>query len=104
MKRKLHFEGDVTIDQLFNDYKTEIYDNVLASIKENYKKDEMDEINVVKISTQSKEYLINLTRDKFVAMLERCISYFEPLEEYEKCQDCIDIIDEIKNTQPIYGI
>lgn len=96
MKRKLLFNDDIAIDQIFNDYKMEIYRNVLYSIKENYKKDEIIEVNVVKISTQSKEYSINLTRDKFIVSLNKCISFFEPLEEYEKCQECINIINDIK--------
>ena len=104
MKRKLHVKDDIDIDQLFSEYKLEIYSSVLDSIKENYRKDEIEEINVVKISTQSKEYSINLTRDKFIASLNRCISFFEPMEEYEKCQECINIINDIKNTQKVYDI
>ena len=95
--RKLQFTGDVTIDQIFEDYKREIYDNVINSIQENYMNYEIDEINVVKISVQSKDYSINLTRDKFITSLNRCISFFEETEEYEKCQVCVDIITNIDN-------
>jgi len=105
--RKLQFSGDVTVDQIFKDHKMEIYDSVLKSIKENYSLHEIDEINVVKITTGSKDYSINLTRDKFVSSLGRCIDFFESLEEYEKCQSCVDIIsaiDERKKQVKLYGI
>jgi len=95
--RKLQFTGDVTIDQIFEDYKREIYDNVIKSIQENYMHYEIDEINVVKITVQSKDYSINLTRDKFIASLNRCISFFEETEEYEKCQVCVNMITDIDN-------
>ena len=104
MNRKLHVSEDVTIDQLFSDYKSEIYVNVLESIKENYKKSEIKEIKVVKISTKSEEYSIDLARDKFTTVLKRCISHFESLEDYEKCQECMDIIKDIKNTNNLYDI
>jgi Ni,Fe-hydrogenase III component G len=95
--RKLQFDGDVTIDQIFEDHKREIYDNVIKAVQENYLEREIDEINVVKISIQSKDYSINLTRDKFIASLNRCISFFEQTEEYEKCQVCVNMIGDINN-------
>jgi hypothetical protein len=97
--RKLQFTGDMTIDQIFADYKREIYDSVIKSIQENYLESEIDEINVVKISIQSKDYSINLTRDKFIASLNRCITFFEQSEEYEKCQVCVNMIDNISNAK-----
>ena len=93
---KLQFSGSSDIDQIFEDYKNEIYHVALKSIQENYKELEIDEINVVKISTDLKDYSINLTRDKFIPTLNRCIEFFEPLEDYEKCQICVDIINEIE--------
>lgn len=93
---KLQFDGDITIDEIFKDHKFEIYEIVLKSIKESYLKSEITELNVVKIYTQSKSHTINLARNKFIAILESCIEFFEPLEEYEKCQECIDLICEIE--------
>lgn len=93
----LQFDGDVTIDQIFEDHKREIYDNVIRSIKESYLKSEIEEINVVKITIQSKDYSLNLTRDKFIASLNRCIAFFEETEEYEKCQVCVNMIRDINN-------
>ena len=94
---KLQFNGPLTIDQIFEDYKKEIYNVALKSIKENYKKIEIDEINVVKISTEIKDYSINLTRDKFIPTLNRCIEFFEPIEDYETCQECVNIINAIEH-------
>lgn len=92
----LQFKGNITIDDIFKDYKEEIYRSVLKSIKENYLNNEINEIIVVKINTQSKEYSINLTRDKFVLTLNKCIEFFVELELYELCQECLNIIKEIE--------
>jgi hypothetical protein len=52
-------------------------------------------IEIVEISTGDTKYPIILSRDKFVEWLNRCIEFFEELEEYEKCQTCINIIRDI---------
>ncbi len=95
--RKLQFTGDATIEEIYEIHKSEIYNNVLELIEKNYRSDEIYEIDVVKISTESKDHIITLTRDKFIASLNRCIAFFEKLEEYEKCQVCVNMITEIKN-------
>ena len=95
---KLQFNGDITINQIFQDYRNEIYNNVLRAIKNNYLNSEISEIFVVQISTKSKTHDINLTRDNFVGSLSDCIEFFESMEEYEKCQDCIDIIENIESS------
>jgi len=93
--RKIQFTGDATIEEIYEVHKREIYNNVLTLIEKNYKNLEINEINVVQISTQSKDHVIALTRDKFTPILNRCISFFEKLEEYEKCQVCVNIINDI---------
>lgn len=103
----MEFNGDFTIEQIFADYKKDIYKNVLASIKENYQKCEKGKINVVEILVHTNasgvlgkkidKYKIDLSRDKFIATLKSCIEFFEGLEEYELCQECLNIINEINN-------
>ncbi len=99
--RKLKFSGEITIDDIFQDYKIEIYDNILNSIKENYKKDEISDLNVVNITINSKEHIWNLSRDNFIVILNKCIDFYQSpdLEEYEKCQECLDIIKNLTNNK-----
>jgi len=102
--RKLNFTGEITIDQIFQDYKKEIYDNILKSIQDNYTKDEISEINVVNITINGKEHVWKLTKDKVVTLLNRCIDFYKSpeLEEYEKCQDCVNIINNLTNNKKQY--
>lgn len=105
----LEFNGDFTIEQIFIDYKKEIYKNVLKSIKENYRKLEKNKINVVEIHIHTNtggsytkkidKYKIDLSRNKFIVTLNSCIEFFEGLEEYELCQECLNIINEIQNNK-----
>lgn len=97
MKRTIRLQEDISINQILKDYESEIYDSILNSVKENFKKSEKSEVNVVNITTQTRNYTINLTREKFIKWLNKCIAFFETLEEYEKCQECVNIIKEIEN-------
>lgn len=99
--RKLQFTGDATIEEIYEIHRREVYNTLLEVIGENYLNDEINEINVVKISTQSKDHVITLTRDKFIASLNRCITFFEKTEEYEKCQVCVNMINTIKNKKQL---
>jgi hypothetical protein len=101
--KTLKFQGDIGLDEVFNHHKIEIYDNLLKSIKENYLDYENSEITVVKISINETEYTINLSRDKFISGLDGAISFYESCEEYEKCAECLEIIDALKknNIMPV---
>jgi hypothetical protein len=92
---KLQFHGKLTVEQLFVQYRWQIYDNIIKSICANYKDPKIDKIEVVEISTGDTKYPIILSRDKFTEWLNRCIDFFEELEEYEKCQTCVNIIHDI---------
>jgi hypothetical protein len=93
----LKFQGDIELDQVFNHHKIEIYDNLLQSIKDNYLNSKNIEITVVKISINELDYTINLSRDKFINGLEGALSFYESIEEYEKCAECLKIINSLKN-------
>jgi hypothetical protein len=91
----LKFKGEITLDEVFSQNKIFIYDNVLASIEKSYKNLKIDETHVVQISINEIEYSIKLSRDKYVGALEGAILFYESAEEYEKCQLCLNIINEL---------
>jgi len=106
MKRIYSKEGE-TLDDIFKNNEYEIYNQVLESIKESYRElGDKEVINVISISTKDIDYSINLKREKLAPSLEKCIAFFERIEEYEKCQECVNIIKELKkNKQEVeYGI
>ena len=93
----LKFNGDITLDEVFNTNKSIIYDSVLKRIQESYSDLKILEVKVITIEINDIEYSINLAREKFIGSLENAISFYVTLEEYEKCQLCVDIIAEIKS-------
>ncbi len=106
MKRIYSKEGE-TLDDIFKNNEYEIYNQVLESIKASYREiGDKEVINVISISTKDIDYSINLKREKLAPSLEKCIAFFEIIEEYEKCQECVKIINELKkNKQEVeYGI
>jgi len=92
----LKFQGDIGLDEVFNHHKIEIYDNLLLSIKNHYLDKNYSEVTVIKISINESEYTINLSREKFISGLEGAISFYESCEEYEKCAECLKIINALK--------
>jgi hypothetical protein len=94
--KTLKFQDDIELDEVFNQHKIEIYDNLLNSIKANYLNPKLNEITIVKILIKDTDYTINLSRDKFVSGLNNAITFYEGREEYEKCSECVEIIKEIE--------
>jgi hypothetical protein len=94
--KTLKFKGDIGLDDVFNHHKIEIYNNLLNSIRNSYLDSDTNEVTVVKISINSMDYTINLSRDKFIAGLEGAIAFYESCEEYEKCAECLCIINTLK--------
>lgn len=91
----LKFNGEITLDEVFSQNKIFIYDNVLTAIAKSYKNTKVDETDVVQISINEIEYSIKLSRDKYVGALEGAILFYEKTEDYEKCQQCLNIINEL---------
>jgi hypothetical protein len=100
--QNLKFKGDITLDQIFNRHRSLIYDYILSSIKESYLDPSKSTAEIIKITINNDDYNINLTRDKFANSLDRAIKYYEETEEYEKCAECLKIINHLnKKTMEI---
>jgi len=99
--QQLKFNGDVTLDEVFNSNKVSIYDKIVESIQTHYTNPEIKEIRVVSIVINETEYSINLIRSKFASCLENAMNFYIGLEEYEKCQVCRDIIADLKNKKEL---
>lgn len=93
----LTFSGEVSLESVFSQHKKLIYDSVVEAIQKNYSDPTIESINVVNITINNVKNSVNLTRNNFVQGLERAIQYYVELEEYERCQMCLDIITEIKS-------
>ena len=92
----LKFTGEVSLEEIYAQNKSIIYDSLFKSIKKSYKNETVQEIEVIKISINEIEYSIKLGRDRFIPSLESIISFYEETEEYEKCQTCLNMILELK--------
>jgi hypothetical protein len=95
--KSLKFNGDITLDEVFNKNKAIIYDSVLEKIKDAYSDPNCLEVKVINIEINGVDYSINLARERFISSLENAIEFYVGLEEYEKCQLCVDIIAVLKS-------
>lgn len=92
----LNVSGEnISLESVFSQHKRLIYDRVVEEISNNYKDESVDSIHIIKITINNTDNSVNLPRDKFISGLENAIEYFAELEEYEKCQQCLNIITEI---------
>ena len=91
----LKFDGE-TLEEVFNLHQLTIYDNVIDAICANYKNKLINEIKIISIILNNIEYNINLSRSKYIGSLENAIFFYKKSEAYEKCQLCLNIINELK--------
>ena len=92
--QQLRFNGDITLEQVFQDYRTEVYDNLVKAIAENLE-EEVDQVTVLVVGINNIDYTVNLTKDKFLTSLRSALAHYERLELYEKCQQCLDILNKL---------
>lgn len=97
--KTLKFSGDIGLDEIFNLHKIDIYNNLLDQIKDALLNPKLSELTIVNISINQIEYSIKLTSDKFINGLEGAISFYESCEEYEKCAECLKLINTLKNNE-----
>jgi len=95
--KTLKFQGDITLDEVFNLHKRVIYENLIDSIEESYQNLQKTEATIVKININDDLYTINLSQKKFISGLEKAIAFYEESEEYEKCAKCVSIINSINS-------
>lgn len=99
--KSLKFSGDITLEEVFNEHRALIYDSVVSSISENLSAPSQDAVPIICITINKVEYSINLDRDKFERSLDQAISFYEELEEYEKCQTCLDLKKQLKKNKEL---
>lgn len=97
--KTLKFSGDIGLDEIFNQHKIDIYNNLLTCVQRDLSNLDVSELTIVNISINQIEYSIKLTRDKFINGLEGAISFYESCEEYEKCAQCVKLINTLKNNE-----
>ncbi len=95
--RTLKFQGDITLDEVFNHHKRVIFENLISSIEGVYEDSKKVETTIVKISINDDVYTINLSQEKFIDGLQKAIAFYEDLEEYEQCAKCLKMINSIKS-------
>jgi hypothetical protein len=97
--QNLKFKGDITLEQIFDTNRALIYDHILSSIRESYLDPDKPLAKIINITLNNDEYQVSLTRDKFENSLRRAIKYYEGSEEYEKCAECLKIINYLNQNK-----
>ena len=96
---KLKFTGDVSIHEILNENQLQIYDAMLESIRLIYHDDQVDSVHVIDICINDFNHSIKLSRPKFIKALGQALKSYEDIEAYEKCQECLNIINYLKKNK-----
>lgn len=94
--KRLEFCGDITLEEIYEQNKDVIYDQVIESISgvvDNEK--ELDRIEVMEFDRGGTLFTIDLKTYQFIPVLQSAIEYYaDPsVEKYELCKRCKDLID-----------
>ena len=92
----LRFDGDLTLDDVFDKHKGIIYDNAISTIRTVYSDPNITKIQAAVVEINNTTYNLNIQRSQFIQMLTSAITEYEKTEEYEKCGECMKIINELK--------
>lgn len=94
--KTIEFNGAITLDEIFENHKKIIYDSLIESIQEDLE-NPSSQVTIIKIAVNEKEYTINLGRNRFLKSLNSARIFYETLEDYEKCQDCVNLSNKLKS-------
>jgi hypothetical protein len=99
MKSILISEPNKTLKKFLVENKDIVYSAVLESINESYRDSSIDKIDILEISNNGEKSYMTLDRENWIRALEQAINFFQmpDIEEYEKCSECLSIIDYLKN-------
>jgi len=99
MKSILISEPNETLKKFLVENKDIVYSAVLESINESYRDSSIDKIDILEISNNGEKSYMTLDRENWIRALEQAINFFQmpDIEEYEKCSECLSIIDYLKN-------
>lgn len=98
MENTLIFKGDISLYEAINSSLYDIYSYAIIEIKKNIdiNINELKEIKVVKIKINDTDFIISMNTYKILSILNDAMYFFESIEEYEKCQECLTLINKLK--------
>ena len=99
MKSILISDPNKTLKKFLVENKDIVYSAVLESVNESYRDSNTDKIDILEISNNGEKSYMTLDRENWIRALEQAINFFQmpDIEEYEKCSECLSIIDYLKN-------
>ena len=83
---------DVSVLISFPEFYNVLYRETLLAIKDgvNSKKN-----NVILFDIHGSDYQINLNKESWIPSLQSILKYHEGREEFEKCAECINLINQL---------
>ena len=92
------FSADEDFEEFLRNSKWLIHSLVIEGVKKSLE-DQLDEIIVFRIINSENNYQMNsvLKKTEWVNSLNKCLEFYENIEEYEICGEINELIKKIKN-------
>ncbi len=90
--KELKFDGDFTLDEVFDQNRLMFYSALLDAIEMAALHAEINTVDVMKFVINGDSYTVNLNRSKFQGALYKALQLFESEEAYEQCVRCVALL------------
>ena len=101
----LKFSGNVSPEKIYSENEYKITCLIVDAISENYRDLTKDHLKVIQIEINDYTHTIYISREKYIPALRTAITLFEKCEDYEKCKECLEIVQVLsKKNNRVNGI
>jgi hypothetical protein len=92
----LNFEGSKDFEKVMEEYSHNIHTRTISEINKAIK-DKNEYVIIAYLN--SRENILGIVDEEFLIHVEKSREYFEEVEDYEKCSECIKLEKKIKKLQ-----
>lgn len=93
---KLEFQGNISIEEIFNTYQSLIFKEIIVSLEKHLSKARCEKFVVMQIIINQSPLSIELSPSYFREVVMKSKKIFLELEEYELCIKCDQLMGSIK--------
>ena len=96
MEHIFQLPSESDFEDFLNENKEWYYNTCFTQVSGSYHNQDVESVEIVTIrfeDTPESEYFISVNRDDYDLNLSYCLTYFEEVEDYEKCSQIHELIN-----------
>lgn len=93
---QLNFNGNDPVKEMFSRHAIKIFDSVVDAIAKGHQDSGVEGVDAMVATIDGIEYIVHIHKKDFVSSLNSAIAVYERAEYFEKCQQCVNLINKLK--------